>query len=66
MGCRDVAAGAVAAAAQNFKHVVTFGDSGWDSGYYKSLASPGGGAVYDADWRPQWPTAPARRRPTRG
>lgn len=41
---------AQAAAAQNFNHLVTFGDSGWDSGYYKLLPSPGGGANYDALW----------------
>ena len=41
---------AQAAAAQNFNHVVTFGDSGWDSGFYKALAAPGGGATYDLLW----------------
>jgi outer membrane lipase/esterase len=41
---------AQAASAQTLKHVVTFGDSGFDSGYYKLLPSPGGGVNYDLAW----------------
>ncbi|HUI35235.1 MAG TPA: autotransporter domain-containing protein [Stellaceae bacterium] len=41
---------AQAAVAQSIKHVVTFGDSGFDSGYYKLLPAPGGGMDYDMAW----------------
>ena len=36
--------------AQNFNQVVVFGDSSVDSGAYRGLASPGGGAAYNALW----------------
>ena len=39
-----------AATAQTLNHVVTFGDSGFDSGYYKALSSPGGGVNYNLAW----------------
>jgi outer membrane lipase/esterase len=38
------------AASQSFNQFVGFGDSTIDSGYYRSLASPGGGATYNALW----------------
>jgi outer membrane lipase/esterase len=41
---------APAAAAQTINHVVTFGDSGFDSGYYKLLSPPGGGVNFDLAW----------------
>ncbi|MFL6796097.1 MAG: FG-GAP-like repeat-containing protein [Xanthobacteraceae bacterium] len=37
-------------AGQPFTQVIVFGDSNVDSGYYKQLSSPGGGATYNADW----------------
>jgi phospholipase/lecithinase/hemolysin len=43
------------AAAQVFDQVIVFGDSTVDSGYYKALSNPGGGATFNADW----PTAVA-------
>jgi hypothetical protein len=36
--------------AQLFNQVVVFGDSSVDSGYYRALPNPGGGAVYNTDW----------------
>jgi phospholipase/lecithinase/hemolysin len=36
--------------AQPFSQVIVFGDSNVDAGYYKKLASPGGGATYDSLW----------------
>jgi outer membrane lipase/esterase len=41
---------ATAASAQNFTQSITFGDSSVDSGYYRGLNSPGGGAAYNALW----------------
>jgi outer membrane lipase/esterase len=38
------------AAAQSFNQFVGFGDSSIDSGYYRALASPGGGANFNALW----------------
>lgn len=38
------------AEAQPFSKVIVFGDSNVDSGFYKSLVSPGGGAVYNTYW----------------
>jgi outer membrane lipase/esterase len=43
------------AAGQNFNQFVGFGDSNIDSGAYRVLASPGGGAGFNA----QWPAAVA-------
>ena len=49
-----VAAGLVfasgSAASQTFNQFVGFGDSTIDSGAYRSLPSPGGGATFDALW----------------
>ena len=39
------------AAAQPFSQVIVFGDSNVDTGYYKALASPGGGTTYNSLWR---------------
>jgi phospholipase/lecithinase/hemolysin len=36
--------------AQPFTQVIVFGDSNVDSGYYKALSNPGGGATYNMDW----------------
>jgi outer membrane lipase/esterase len=36
--------------AQNFNQVIVFGDSSVDSGAYRGLASPGGGAAFNALW----------------
>ena len=38
------------AASQTLNQFVGFGDSTIDSGYYRALASPGGGAIYNALW----------------
>ena len=38
------------ASAQSFNQFVGFGDSNIDSGFYKVLASPGGGADFNALW----------------
>ena len=38
------------ASAQNFNQAIIFGDSSVDAGAYKGLASPGGGAAYNALW----------------
>ena len=38
------------AAAQTFNQFVGFGDSSIDSGYYRTLSSPGGGATFNALW----------------
>jgi outer membrane lipase/esterase len=38
------------AAAQSFNQAIIFGDSSVDSGYYKLLPNPGGGATYDSLW----------------
>jgi outer membrane lipase/esterase len=38
------------AASQSFNQFVGFGDSTIDSGAYRSLASPGGGATFNAFW----------------
>jgi outer membrane lipase/esterase len=38
------------AAAQSFNQFIGFGDSTIDSGSYRSLASPGGGATFNALW----------------
>jgi outer membrane lipase/esterase len=49
----SVIAGAVSigpALAQNFNQAIIFGDSSVDSGAYRRLASPGGGAAYNALW----------------
>ena len=45
-----VAVSANAASAQNFNQAIVFGDSSVDSGAYRGLASPGGGAAYNALW----------------
>jgi outer membrane lipase/esterase len=37
-------------AAHVFDQVIVFGDSNVDSGYYKLLSSPGGGATYNSLW----------------
>jgi outer membrane lipase/esterase len=37
-------------AAHVFDQVIVFGDSNVDSGYYKLLSNPGGGATYDSLW----------------
>ena len=36
--------------AQNFNQFFGFGDSTIDSGFYKALPAPGGGATYDGLW----------------
>ena len=36
--------------AQPFNQVIIFGDSNVDSGYYKALSSPGGGATFNSLW----------------
>ena len=38
------------AAGQNLNQSITFGDSNVDSGFYKALPSPGGGANFNAAW----------------
>jgi hypothetical protein len=38
------------ASAQNFNQAIIFGDSSVDSGAYRGLASPGGGAALNALW----------------
>jgi outer membrane lipase/esterase len=38
------------AASQNFNQFVGFGDSSIDSGYYRALPSPGGGATFNGYW----------------
>jgi outer membrane lipase/esterase len=38
------------AASQTFNQFIGFGDSTIDSGYYRTLPAPGGGAAYDALW----------------
>jgi hypothetical protein len=38
------------AAGQNLNQSITFGDSNVDSGFYKVLPSPGGGANFNAAW----------------
>jgi outer membrane lipase/esterase len=38
------------ASAQSFNQFVGFGDSNIDSGYYRALPSPGGGAAFNALW----------------
>src|SRR5277367_2143776 len=43
------------AASQTFNQFVGFGDSTIDSGYYRALPNPGGGATFNA----QWPAAVA-------
>jgi len=43
-------AAATSAAAQNLSQFIGFGDSTIDSGYYRSLASPGGGATFNSYW----------------
>jgi outer membrane lipase/esterase len=50
------------ASAQNFNQAIVFGDSSVDSGAYRGLTSPGGGALYNS----LWPTAVANGagRPT--
>ena len=35
---------------QQFNQAITFGDSNVDSGFYRALASPGGGAPFNAAW----------------
>ena len=42
--------GAAAASAQAFNQAVIFGDSTVDSGFYKALPNPGGGAQFNTDW----------------
>jgi outer membrane lipase/esterase len=37
-------------AQQSFTQMIVFGDSTVDSGFYKGLSAPGGGANYDALW----------------
>src|SRR5262245_61105229 len=37
-------------AAQPFNQVVVFGDSNIDSGFYKALPNPGGGATFNSLW----------------
>lgn len=41
---------AVPSAAQIYSQVIVFGDSNLDSGYYRALASPGGGATFNSYW----------------
>ena len=41
---------AQASMAQPFNQVIIFGDSNVDSGYYKALSSPGGGATFNSLW----------------
>jgi len=41
---------AVPASAQSFNQAIVFGDSSVDSGYYKILPNPGGGATYNSYW----------------
>jgi outer membrane lipase/esterase len=41
---------AAPAAAQNFNQAIVFGDSNVDSGNYRTLANPGGGAIYNSLW----------------
>jgi outer membrane lipase/esterase len=43
-------AGPGVAAAQSFNQMFVFGDSSVDSGYYRVLATPGGGATYNSFW----------------
>jgi outer membrane lipase/esterase len=38
------------AAGQTLNQFIGFGDSTIDSGYYRSLASPGGGATFNSFW----------------
>jgi outer membrane lipase/esterase len=49
-----IVAGAVSltapATAQPFNQAIVFGDSNVDSGFYKALPSPGGGANFNAAW----------------
>ena len=42
--------GATVASAQAFNQAVIFGDSTVDSGFYKALPNPGGGAQFNTDW----------------
>ncbi|HEY2137465.1 MAG TPA: autotransporter domain-containing protein [Xanthobacteraceae bacterium] len=42
--------GATTASAQSFNQAIVFGDSTVDSGFYKALPNPGGGAAYNALW----------------
>jgi len=48
--CLGLAAFAHPAAGQTFTQSITFGDSNVDSGFYKVLPSPGGGAAFNALW----------------
>ena len=41
---------ATPAAAQNFNQALVFGDSTVDSGFYRALPNPGGGAAFNAAW----------------
>jgi outer membrane lipase/esterase len=45
-----VLTGTSRAPAQSFNQFVGFGDSNIDSGYYRALPSPGGGAAFNALW----------------
>jgi hypothetical protein len=38
------------AASQTLNQFIGFGDSTIDSGYYRTLPSPGGGAIYNSYW----------------
>jgi outer membrane lipase/esterase len=38
------------AGAQSFNQAIIFGDSSVDSGYFKALPNPGGGAIYNSYW----------------
>ena len=38
------------AAAQSFNQAIVFGDSTVDSGFYKALPNPGGGALFNSLW----------------
>jgi outer membrane lipase/esterase len=42
--------GAVPASAQSFTQAIVFGDSTVDSGFYKALPNPGGGATFNGLW----------------
>jgi outer membrane lipase/esterase len=45
-----LAASVASGSAQDFNQAIVFGDSSVDSGAYRGLASPGGGAAYNALW----------------
>lgn len=49
-GLAALGGAAAPASAQPFSKTIVFGDSNVDSGYYKQLTSPGGGATYNSYW----------------